>query len=130
MIRVDRRVVLLAVLVVHLAVAGAHGLTHSLIPVHLPAWLNAIVAATTFLGPLVGVALVWREHPLGVPLFTLSLAAALLVGSVLHFRIDTPDHVHAIPAGPWRIPFQVSAVGVALTEAVGAAIGGRYWDTR
>lgn len=126
----DRRVVLLAALVVHLAVASAHGLTHSLVPVHLPAWLNAIVAATTFVGPLAGAVLAWREHPLGVPLFTLSLAGALLVGGVLHFGIETPDHVHAIPAGPWRVPFQVSAVGVALTETVGTAIGGRYWYTR
>jgi ABC-type xylose transport system permease subunit len=124
---VDRRVVLSAALVAHLVVAAAHGATHSLIPVHLPAWLNVVVVVTTFLGPVAGVALAWREHPLGVPLFTASLAAALLVGGALHFGFESPDHVHAVPAGRWRPSFRASAVGVAVTEAVGVAVGGRYW---
>lgn len=126
----DGRIVLSAVLVVHVAVAGVHGVTHSLVPVYLSVWVNAVVAVTTFLGPLAGVALRWRGHPLGVPLFTLSLAVALLVGGVLHFGFENPDHVHAIPASQWRLPFQGSAAGVAVTEGVGTVVGSWYWYTR
>lgn len=126
-VRMDRRVVLLATLVVHLAVAVAHGSTHALVPVGLPAWVNVVVLLTTFLGPIAGVALAWRDRPLGVPVFTLSMTAALLVGGYLHFVLENPDHVHAIPAGPWRLPFRATAVGVALTEAAGAVVGARFW---
>lgn len=122
----DRRVTLLAVLVAHLAVAVFHGVSHGLIPVHQPAWQNALVLLTTFLGPTVGGLLAWRDHPLGVPLFTVSIAGALLVGGVLHFVVENPDHVHAV-GGPWQLPFGASAVAVAVVSAVGTATGLRYW---
>jgi len=126
----DRRVVLLAVLVAHLAVAIVHGVSHGLIPVHQPAWQNALVLLTTFLGPAAGVLLAWRDHPLGVPLFTVSIAGALLVGGVLHFVVETPDHVHAVPQHPWRLPFQVSAGALLVTDALGTGVGLRFWSTR
>jgi hypothetical protein len=87
-------------------------------------------SATVFVGPAVGVALLWRGHPLGPPLFTLSMAGAVLLGGSLHFLVDNPDHVHAIPAGPWRLPFRVTAAGVAVTPAIGTAVGLWYWRGR
>lgn len=126
----DRRVVLLGVLVAHLTAAVVHGTTHALVPVTLAAWQNAVVAATTFVGPAVGVALAWRGHPLGVPVFAASMAGALLVGGYLHFLVENPDHVGAIPAGPWQLSFQASAVGVAVTSAIGTVVGAWYWGTR
>ena len=125
-----RRVNLTAMLVLHLSVAAFHGATHSLVPVGLPAWQNAIIVGTTFAGPILGVVLVWRRHPLGVPLFTVTITGAFLVGGYLHFVLDNPDHIHAIPASPWRLPFQVSSVAVATTEAVGTVLGSWYWQTR
>ena len=126
----DRRVVLLAVLVVHLAVAIFHGVSHGLIPVSQPAWQNALVLLTTFLGPVAGVALVWRDHPLGVPLFTVSIAGALFVGGLLHFVVESPDHVHAVPQHPWRLPFQVSAGALLVTDTLGTVVGLRFWEAR
>lgn len=116
-----------AALVVHLAVASAHGLTHGLVPVGLPAWQNGLVVATTFLGPVVGVLLASRSHPLGIPLFALSMLGSFLVGVSLHFLVSNPDHVHAIAPGAWRLPFQASAVAVAATAALGALVGARSW---
>jgi ABC-type xylose transport system permease subunit len=126
----DRHVVLSTVLVVHLTVALVHGSTHALVPVVLAPWQNALVLGTVFIGPVVGVVLVRRDHPLGLPLFTTTMAGALLLGGVLHFVIENPDHVHVIPHSQWRVPFQVSAVGVAVTSTVGTAVGVRYWRTR
>lgn len=126
----DRRVALSGVLGLHLLAAVAHGTTHGFVPVWLTVEQNVVVALTTFVGPVAGVALDRRGHPLGLPLFTLSMAGALLVGGGLHFVVENPDHVGAIPAGPWRVPFQLSAGGVGLTAALGAVIGGGYWFGR
>jgi hypothetical protein len=126
----DRDVVVTIVLVLHLTVALIHGSTHALLPVVLAPWQNALVLGTVFVGPVVGVVLVRRAHPLGLPLFTATMAGGLLLGGVLHFTIENPDHVHVIPHGPWRVPFQGSAVGVAVTSAIGTAVGVRYWRNR
>ncbi|MDS0277620.1 hypothetical protein NDI85_07430 [Halomicroarcula sp. S1AR25-4] len=124
----SRQVGLSAALAVHLLVAAGHGVTHGLVAVSLPAWQNVIVVGTTFVGPIAGVLLARRGHRLGAPLFAMSLVGALAVGGYLHFVLDNPDHVHAIPAGDWRLPFQASAVAVALTEAVGTVVGVQAWQ--
>lgn len=126
----DRRLALLAVLGAHLAVALFHGGTHTLLPVVLAPWQNLPVLGTVFVGPVVGVALAWREHPLGIPVFTAAMAGALLLGVILHFLVENPDHVHAIPHGQWQLPFQASAVGVTVTEGLGIAVGAWYWRTQ
>lgn len=126
----ERRVVLLAILGVHLVAAVGHGSTHALVPVVLTPWQNLVVLVTTFLGPVAGVVLAWRDSPLGVPLFAMTMAGSLVVGGYLHFLVENPDHVRVIPAGPWRIPFQVSAAGVALTAGLGTAVGAWYWYTQ
>jgi len=127
---VDRRVVLLGLVAAHLVVATVHGTAHALVPVRLTAWGNAVVVATTFVGPVVGVALAWRGHPLGVPVFTASMAGALATGGVLHFLVENPDHVHAIPAGRWQLPFRASAGALAITQAVAVGVGTWYWYLR
>ena len=130
----DRRVVLVVALGVHLTVALAHGSTHALVPVGLPAWQNLLVLATTFLGRFALVGFLGRlfrgGFGRGVPLFAASMAGALLVGGTLHFLVDNPDNVRAIPADPWRLPFRISAVAVAATAGTGAAVGAWAWRTR
>jgi hypothetical protein len=122
-----RRMAVHLALVAHLTVAVAHGVTHALVPVWLTTTQNAVVLSTTFVGPVVGVALASRDHPAGIPLFTLSMLGALAVGGGLHFVVENPDHVSAIPAGPWRLPFRASALAVALTPALGTATGAWAW---
>jgi hypothetical protein len=118
-----RHPALVVVLVLHLVVAIAHGATHGLVPVLLPDWGNVLVLSTTFLGPLVGVVLDQRDHQLGLALFTISMAAAFALGVLLHFVVESPDHVHAVPANDWRLPFRLTAVAVAVTPGVGAVAG-------
>lgn len=122
-----RRTVLVAVLLGHLAVSAFHGATHGLVPVPLAPWQNAVVALATFVGPVVGVTLAWREHPVGIPLFTVSMAGALAFGGYFHFVVENPDHVASVPTGRWQLAFQGSAVGVLLANALGAVVGVAYW---
>lgn len=135
---------LAAALLVHLAASGVHGLTHGLVPVDLAPWQDAVVLVTTFLGPIAGATLALgagrladrgdrapaRATRLGLAVFTLSLAVALGFGAYFHFVAWTPDHVHAVPAGPWRLPFQASAVAVATGNALGVAAGLWCWRRR
>lgn len=123
----DRRVALPGALAIHLLVAVGHGATHGLVPVSLPAWGNGLVVLTVFLGPVVGAALTVRGHPLGLPVFTVSMLGALVLGGMLHFLVENPDHVALVPADPWRAAFRASAAAVAFSPALGAAVGGWYW---
>lgn len=117
-------------LLAHLAVNLAHGVPHATIPVQLPAWLDAVVALTVVGLPVAGVALLWRGRGrLGAALFTLSVAAALLVGLALHFVVPGPDNVAAAPAGPWRLPFRATAVGIAVVDLLAVAAGAWTWRT-
>jgi AhpD family alkylhydroperoxidase len=117
-----------AALGVHLLVHAAHGVPHATIPVGLPAWLLATVVLTTFVLPVVGVVLLWRGPArVGAAVFAGSMAAAFVVAGVLHFVVSNPDHVTAVPAGPWRLPFQATAAAMALVDAVGVVVGVRCW---
>lgn len=124
-----RKLILSGVLGLHLVVAVFHGASHGLLGVTLPAWQNALVLATTFLSPILGVALVYKGHPWGIPLFTVAMAGSLAIGGLLHFFLENPDHIMVIPTGTWHASFQLSAGGVAVTATIGALTGSWAWMT-
>lgn len=55
------------------------------------------------------------------------MAAALLFGLYHHYFVINPDHVHVLPDGMWQLPFQVSTIGVALTDGLGMVVSAWYW---
>ncbi|MFC4405954.1 hypothetical protein [Haloarchaeobius iranensis] len=124
------RPALLVVLLFHLLVAGSHGAIHGLVPVPLPDWASVLVLTTTFFGPLADVVLDGRDHQLGRVLFTASMAGAFALGVLLHFVVESPDYVHAVPSTGWAVPFQVTAVAVAVTSAAGTVVGLRLGQVR
>lgn len=123
----DRGVTLAVVLALHVVVALGHGVTHTLVGVWLTPWTNVLVVVTTYVFPVVGVALVWRGEARGALVFAGSLAGAFVLGGALHFVLETPDHVAAIPASQWGGPFRATAAAVLLTPAIGAVAGVAYW---
>lgn len=126
----DRQLILSAVVGLHLLVAIIHGSSHALVPVSLGPIMNGVVLVTVFLGPIVGVVLERRDHPFGVPLFTVTMAGALVIGGILHFLVENPDHVAELPPSQWRPLFRVSALGVFITPALGLVVGAWYWLVR
>lgn len=126
----DRRLALPALLIVHLGAAIFHGYSHTIVPVRLPTTLNMIVLLTVFIVPVVGVILARQDHWLGLPLFTVSMIGALLVGGVLHFIIENPDHVNQVPASQAGQLFEQSALAVLVTPLIGAIYGAISWQAR
>ena len=51
------------------------------------------------------------------------MTGALLFGALNHFVWPGMDRVDMIDAGMWRVPFQATAVLLAVTEAFGAIAG-------
>jgi hypothetical protein len=73
--------------------------------------------------PLVAVVLLWRRSALGFPLLFGSMLGSLLFGAYYHFIAAGADNVASLPPHAWALPFQVTAVLLALTEAAGVVVG-------
>lgn len=113
------------VVFVHGALTVPHAIAHIAEQATLPAAANAFVAIVIMTAPLVALGLLWRRrHWLGGLLLLSSMLAALLFGIVFHYLLPGPDHVASVPAGPWQLPFQLTAGLLALSEAIGAVVGG------
>jgi hypothetical protein len=119
----------LCAVVVHFLLAGWHGYSHQMIPVPLNGAQTAFVVIVIIALPIIGAGLCLTSmRTKGALLVCLSLLASFLFGLVYHFIHASPDHISAVPQGPWRSAFVVSAVLLALIEVVGAIVGGMAWQ--
>jgi len=118
------RIPLAGIVLVHLAVALWHGATHAHIPVPLTSLQSAFVTLIIIILPLIGAGLLWTRYwSAAAWLITLSMLASFLFGLVNHFVLHSPDYVLEVPAHAWRHSFVLSAVLVAVTEAIGTVLG-------
>lgn len=113
---------LTAVVLMHLAIAIVHGRAHTGAQVPLPLAGTLFVYIVILAGPLVGLGVSrWRPRA-GAWIVAACMSGALVFGLVNHFILDGLDHVeHVVPE--WRSLFGVTATLLAISEAVGAAIG-------
>ena len=114
------------IVVAHLAVSLVHGAAHSGAAVPLSALQNVFVWVVILAGPLAALWMIRTGRPLGPELLALTMGGSLVFGIVNHFVIESADHVAHITSDAWRLPFQVTAVGLALLEAAGTAVGIRW----
>ena len=118
-------VALAAIVFLHLVVTAIHGWAHAgaVIPVSTTA--NIFILTVIVIAPIVGAAMLWWfSPPRGAWLLAISLAASLVFGIVNHFVLESPDHVAHVAAA-WRLSFGVTAVLLALTEALGSGLA--FW---
>jgi hypothetical protein len=118
-------VLLAAIVIAHLEVTIVHGWAHAgaVVPVSMSA--NIFILTVIVAAPLAGVAMLWwLSTPGGAWLLALSLGGSLVFGIVNHFIFESPDHVAHI-AADWRVSFGVTAVLLALTEALGSGLA--FW---
>ena len=124
-VRSNRPVTLISITVwVHAAVVAMHAAAHvgsgiwMAVPATVYIWLVIII------GPIAGWWLMRSERAvLGSSIVAACMTGALVFGGINHFVWAGIDHVSTIPPGVWRIPFQATAILLALTEAGGVVVG-------
>ncbi len=113
-----------ALVLIHLAVNLLHGQAHTELHIGLSAFQLLFVIGVILIGPLLALALLWTPRQrLGLVLLTVSMAGACLFGLYYHFVVSSPDHVAHVPAGYWGDLFRLTAVLLALLEALGSVLG-------
>jgi hypothetical protein len=81
--------------------------------------------------PVAGlVAFAKGHHKLAGGLIVVPFGVALAIGSYTHFLSAGTDNVFRMPPGELRLPFQVSAVLLAVLETAGCWIGLRMFAAR
>jgi hypothetical protein len=115
------RLWVIAAVLSHLLVAGAHGAAHAGAHVPLSRTADLFVMVVILAGPLVGLALLPFAEPIGMWVIALTLAGSLVFGFVNHFVFVSPDHVSHI-AQQWRPLFATTAVLLVVTEALGSGL--------
>ena len=112
---------LIAAVLVHLLISAVHGLAHARAQVPLSLAANLFVFIVILAGPLIGLVLTLWSKRVGAWVIGITMAASLVFGVANHFVLATPDHVsHVDPH--WRPLFAATALLLAVTEALGAAL--------
>lgn len=117
----------LAAVIAHAVVVALHSTAHQILGVQAsPLQMLFIVTVIIIAPPLAGV-LLWKDFRWpGAMLLAASMAGSLIFGVYNHFVAHSPDHVSQVssmsPAG-WAVVFQVTALLLSITEALGICAG-------
>jgi hypothetical protein len=113
---------MLTVVGLHLVISFVHGAAHTGAAVPLSPAATLFVWIVILVGPLAGL-LVWRwlDARAGAWIVAATLAASFAFGLINHFVIAGADHVSHVAEG-WRVMFGVTAVLLAVTEALGSTV--------
>lgn len=122
--RVKSEITFLAIIAaLHLIIGGAHHYAHLVADVEnsVPQLLFVLLVVTV--APWAAIYLAWKKDlKIGAVLFSVSMAASLVFGLMLHFAIESPDlYSNVVPEH--RPVFLHSALGLALVEFAGLAFG-------
>jgi hypothetical protein len=87
-------------------------------------WFAAALLVVANLLPVAGlVAFAKGRYYLAAGLIVVPLSVALVIGGYTHFLTAGSDNVFWMPPGGLRLPFQVSAVLLAVLELLGCFVG-------
>ncbi|MEU8632605.1 hypothetical protein AB0C38_10580 [Amycolatopsis sp. NPDC048633] len=121
--RIDR--LMLAVVIVQFVLAGLHGVAH--LGGSVASDIGQLVYASAVIVMSLYGSYRHYRHPgrAGAVLLVISMAGAFIFGAYFHFLADTEDnirHVHSATAGSWAMPFDLTAVLLAILELFGTAL--------
>ena len=109
-----------ALVYVHAGIVIVHGAAHARLHVALSTWAGVFVAVVIGIAPIAGLVLLKRGNRLkGAGTLATAMAASFVFGIWNHFFVPGGDHVTHLSSGPWRLPFQVTAGLLAVTEGIG-----------
>ena len=114
----------IALVLLHLPVLLIHGAAHGGESV-IPSLVDTVfIVSVIWTAPLVSVVLLKRQRwQLGSMLFLAAMLGSLVFGVSNHFMMPGPDNVASVPAGFWQAFFQISALLLAIMEAIGTLLG-------
>jgi hypothetical protein len=116
----------LAVVAIHFVVVVLHSIAHQTLPVQATAGQLAFIVPVIVVAPLVAAVMLPKFEKAGMFLLTASMLGSFVFGVYYHFIADTIDHVaHVAQREPffWSQMFQITAYLLAISEALGAAVG-------
>lgn len=114
----------IAVVLAHFVIVMLHGSAHTQLKVDLAPWQTAFVLIVIVVAPvLAGISILTRFSRFGFVLLAAAMGGALVFGVYFHFLAISPDHVSHLPAGDAQGTFRLTALLLAITEAVGLVIG-------
>ncbi len=115
------------IVIVHQAVALAHGWAHKWLGVDLEPWQWVYVYSVITAAPLVAMVLYFtRWQRAGALLLGVSMLGSLLFGVYHHFMAISPDHVSHLPHGDLQGLFIGTAILLMPVEAAGTVLG--FWN--
>jgi hypothetical protein len=116
---------LIAVVLTHLVVSVVHGVAHAEAHVELSQAGSLFVFVVILIGPVVGLALIWRARRIGSWIVAVTMAGSFVFGLANHFLLAGDDHVsHVEPQ--WRTLFAATAIILAAIESVGSGLAIAY----
>lgn len=117
----------LIVIIAHALISALHATAHRSLDIELSPAQLVFIAIVIMVAPLASGLLLWRgARTAGALLLAFSMAGAFLFGVVNHFMLISPDHVlhvPGLPGSPRVLLFQITAVLLALVEAIGVIVG-------
>ncbi len=113
-----------AIVLAHLAVNLVHGLAHVRLHVGLTHGQINFIVPVILLAPVVAIILLWTQlRRAGAWLLLVSMVGAFVFGAYYHFVLISPDNIWHVPTGSYQMTFQITALLLALTEALGCWVG-------
>jgi len=111
------------VVLVHTVVMLVHGAAHMRLNIGLAPWAKIYVLGIVGIGPIVGLSFLRSSRQrTGAAILFITMIGALLFGLWNHFIAQGADHVMHLQAGPWRLPFQVTAGLLLISEVAGGVV--------
>ena len=107
----------------HFVISLAHGVAHSRLHIDMNLWQTVYILVVITLLPLISAFLLWRSLTGGPFLLLASMLGSLIFGGYYHFIAAGADNVASLGSHSWVLPFQVTAVLLAITEVAGVLTG-------
>jgi hypothetical protein len=121
-----QKITLSGILIVlaHVIAIPFHGLAHMKIPISISLFQGLFVSFMSVFVPIASIVLLWKQfYRVGVWLLLCSMVSSLAFDSYNHFIVFSPDRIDVVPHNEWGLLFQVTAVILAMTEAIGCGVG-------
>ncbi len=118
------RIIAAIMVIVHAVIAIFHGISHGGAGVALSFFGYSYVSIVVFLAPLLALLLLnMRLVQWGAWLLFFAMLGSFVYGVSFHFILLGSDNMTQVPLGAWNLPFQWSAVLLAISEAIGVGVG-------